>query len=87
MFFFKDGYRPQEAMLKNILEFSRPFSDICQLPHFVQRTQHTIFRIEYYTFSKAKFGNFQKLLKLNIYYQIIVVGEKTQFELNLMSFN
>ena len=53
MFFFKDGYRPQEAMLKNILEFSRPFSDICQLPHFVQRTQHTIFRIEYYTFSKA----------------------------------
>ena len=49
-------------------------------------TQLAIFRIEYNAFSKAKFGNFQKLLKLNIYLQTIIIGEKTQFELNLTSF-
>ena len=38
-----------------------------------------IFRIEYNAFSKAKFGNFQKLQKLNIYLQTIIIGEKTQF--------
>ena len=34
------------------------------------------FRIEYNAFSKAKFGNFQKLLKLNNYLQTIITGEK-----------
>ena len=53
---------------------------------FLDRTQLAVFRIEYNAFSKAKFGNFQKLLKLNIYLQTIIIGEKTQFELNLMSF-
>ena len=53
---------------------------------FLSTTQLVIFRIEYNAFSKAKFGNFQKLLKLNIYLQTIIIGEKTQFELNLKSF-
>ena len=39
-------------------------------------TQLAIFRIEYNAFSKAKFGNFQKLLILNIYLQTIIIGEK-----------
>ena len=34
IFFFKDGYTPQKAMLKKFLEFSLPISDICQLQHF-----------------------------------------------------
>ena len=46
---------------------------------FLATTQLAIFRIEYNAFSKAKFGNFQKL-------QTIIIGEKTQFELNLTSF-
>ena len=33
-FFFKDGYTPQKAMLKKILEFSLPISDICLYHHF-----------------------------------------------------
>ena len=32
--FFKDGYRPQEAMLKIFLEFSPLISDICLYWHF-----------------------------------------------------
>ena len=52
---------------------------------FSHQTQLAIFRIEYNAFSKAKFGNFQKLLKLNIYLQTIIIGAKTQFELNLTS--
>ena len=53
---------------------------------FLEQTQLAVFRIEYNAFSKAKFGNFQRLLILNIYLQTIIIGEKTQFELNLMSF-
>ena len=53
---------------------------------FLATTQLAIFRIEYNAFSKAKFGNFQKLLILNIYLQTIIISEKTQFELNLTSF-
>jgi len=34
---------------------------------FLVTTQLAIFRIEYNAFSKAKFGNFQNLLILNIY--------------------
>ena len=52
---------------------------------FLSPTQLAIFRIEYNAFSKAKFGNFQKLLKLNIYLQTIIIGAKTQFEWNLTS--
>ena len=44
---------------------------------FLRTTQLAIFRIEYNAFSKAKFGNFQKLLKLNIYLQTILIGEKS----------
>ena len=43
---------------------------------FLRPTQLAVFRIEYNAFSKAKFGNFQKLLKLNIYLQTIIIGEK-----------
>ena len=53
---------------------------------FLLTTQLAVFRIEYNAFSKAKFRNFQKLLKLNIYLQTIIIDEKTQFELNLTSF-
>ena len=52
---------------------------------FFSATQLAIFRIEYNPFSKAKFGNFHKLLKLNIYLQTIITGEKTKFELNSTS--
>ena len=38
--------------------------------------QIIILGIEYNAFSKAKFGNFQKLLKLNNYLQKIIIGEK-----------
>ena len=76
------------AILENFLEFSPPISDICQYYCFSLqlKSQLAIFRIEYNTISKAKFGNFQKLLKVNIYLQTIIIGEKTQYELNLKSF-
>ena len=69
--FFKDGYRPQEAMLKIFLEFPQPISDI--------QTQLAIFRIEYNAYCKAKLGNFLKHLKLNMYLQTIIIGEKNSF--------
>ena len=43
---------------------------------FLDRTQLAVFRIEYNAFSKAKFGNFQRLLILNIYLQTIIMSEK-----------
>ena len=37
IFFFKVGNRPQEAMLRKILEFSPLISDICLYHHFCQQ--------------------------------------------------
>ena len=46
------------------------------ISRFLDLTQLAIFKIKYNAFSKAKFGNFQKLLELNIYLQTIIIGEK-----------
>ena len=72
--FFKDGYTPQEAMLKNFLDFSLPISDICQYHHFSPQLNLQFLELNV------------TLLKLEIYLQTIIIGEKTQFELNRTSF-
>ena len=84
--FIQRGLYTTGSYAENFLDFALPISDICQKSTFLEQTQLAIFRIEYNAFSKAKFGNFQKLLILNIYLQTIIIGEKTQFELNLTSF-
>ena len=85
-FFFQRWlYTTESYVKKNFGIFSAHLRYLPVAP-FSRQTQHAIFRIEYNAFSRTKFGNFQKLLKLNIYLLTVIIGEKTQFELNLTSF-
>ena len=79
-FLFTHGFTQQEAMLKN---FGICFAHLKFLPKlsFLSATQLAIFRIEYNTFQKR-----QIWLIFKINFQIIIIEEKTQFELNLTSF-
>ena len=73
--FSKMAIHHRKLCWKNFGFFFAHLRYLPKLP-FLCPTQLAIFRIEYNAFSKAKFGNFQRLLILNIYLQTIIMSEK-----------
>ena len=76
-FFFQSWQYTTGSYAKKNFEIFSAHLRYLPISSFLDRTQLAIFRIEYNAFSKAKFGNFQRLPILNIYLQTIIMSEKT----------
>ena len=84
--FFKDGYRPQKAILENFLEFSPPISDICLYHHFCEQLNLPFSELNITPSVRPNLGIFKNFWYwISIFRQSSLV-KKTQFELNLTSF-
>ena len=73
---------------EKILEFAPPISDICQLHHFWIKLSLQFSKLNISPSVRPNLANFLNFWNW-IYLpseQIIIIGEKTQFGLNLMSF-
>ena len=75
-FFFQSWQYTTGSYAKKNFEIFSAHLRYLPISAFLDRTQLAIFRIEYNAFSKAKFGNFQRLPILNIYLQTIIMSEK-----------
>ena len=74
--FFQRWLYTTESYAENFFGIFSAHLRYLPIAPFLDRTQLAVFRIEYNAFSKAKFGNFQRLLILNIYLQTIIMSEK-----------